>query len=264
MAGAFLAAKTVIWTPPHAERVIHDKVARALAEQKQPLECPLPDVLADIAALPPHTAWSRISAKERLGLFAALMQFTMYLPTIQPYFRADYTQIEALYTKVTQHGAATPVGLHQQLTFALDITGNLPDALWLLLTTCRQYARWYDGEAFVNFQELTKAETQHRMMIWSKSVVAFKPWTPTHPQDQAGDVYYVWTHAIAKAFYGPMSPWWAIDALFYRSALHVGTWLNHSIAHKVSPQSINSDHTIAARYGNAIGKLLAKRGASYN
>ena len=75
------------------------------------------------------------------------------------------------------------------------------------------------------------------MISWYKSVAALKQYDGIHSQDSAGDTYYVWTHVIAKLVFGLMSPWWAIDAYIYRSALHIGTWLNHNIAHKVSPQS---------------------------
>ncbi len=260
-AGAVRAARTVIWTPAHKERVIHDTVAQSLALHKQPLEKPIDEVIKEIDAilsnLPP-IEWTSINAKERLGLFAALMQFTMYLPTIQPYFREDYSKVTVLYKSIVKHGSKTPTDLSTQLSTAVHITGNVPDALWLLLTTCRQYARWYDGEAFTDMPTIPKAEAEDLMRTWSTSITAIKPWSASYPQDSSGDTYYVWTHAIAKILYGPMSPWWALDAYLYKCALHVGTWLNHSIAHKVSPQSIDSDHTLASQYGNAIGKRIAE------
>ena len=64
---------------------------------------------------------------------------------------------------------------------------------------------------------------------------------------------------MAKLIFGPMSSRVAVDAHAYRAALHVGTWLNHNIAHRISPQSVASDHSIAAQYGNVIGAHIARR-----
>lgn len=258
--GTIQAVRTVIWTPPHGERVIHDAVAKTLASHKQPLEKPLSEVLNSIARIVSEgeaTTWPCTSAKERLGLFAVMMQFTMYLPSIKCYFRADYRQIEVLYQAITTQGAKHPVGLDDQLRAALKIAGTLPEALWLLLTASRLYARWYDGEAFTHFPAVSQTKAKRLMSTWSTAIAALKPWSATSPQDPSGDMYYVWTHVFAKVLYGPMSPWWALDAYCYRAALHIGTWLNHTIAHRVSPQSINSNHTVAARYGNAVGLRIA-------
>lgn len=261
--GTLRAARTVIWTPPHEDRVLHRTVADNLATHHQPPAIPLPQadrsITRIVAAQTAH--WTRLTTKERMGIFAVLMQFTMYLPTIQSYFRAEYRDVEQLYRQITTKGSSKPVDFDGQLVEALRIAPSLEEALWLLLVTSRQYARWYDDGAIAGMPKLSRHEIITRMETWNRSIVALKQWSgdASHPQDSAGDAYYVWTHAIAKVVFGPMASPHSIDALFYRTALHIGTWLNHSIAHKISPQSISSDHTIAARYGNRIGTIIANR-----
>lgn len=259
--GCLRAIKTVIWTPPHENRIIHRDVNQALLHVAQPTNPSLAETLKQIRSiLPAQFTVHAISAKERLGLFAALMQFTMYLPTIRPYFRADATDIAALHRRIAKQYrlSSRPVTIAEQFHIAAEMTNDPVEALWILLVTTRQYARWYDGEAIVGFRNDPAPTARRRMISWYKSVAALKQYDGIHSQDSAGDTYYVWTHVIAKLVFGPMSPWWAIDAYVYRAALHIGTWLNHNIAHKVSPQSTPSDHTIAARYGNAIGKCIAQ------
>ena len=104
--------------------------------------------------------------------------------------------------------------------------------------------------------QISSQQAIENMTKFHNSVLALKQYRPCRDQDTAGDNYYVWTHALAKLIYGKLSPWYALDAHFMRLALHFGTWLNHQIAHKISPQTVSSDHTSAARYGNAIGKQI--------
>jgi len=257
--GLFVAINTVIFTPKHDERVIHKAVNNDLRRSPIQHEDDLETILAKISDVfkTKDLTIPKVSAKERMGIFSVLMQFTMYMPKIAPYFRADYNDIETLYQKVfsSKKGSSSA----DVLRLSLEIKPNLIEALWLTLVTSRQYARWYDEEALINYPpNLTKNKIRARMRKWYLSVKALKQYEPSKDQDSAGDLYYVFTHAIAKVVFGPMSPKWAIDAMFYRTAVHIGTKLNHTIAHKVSPQSVKSDHTIAAQYGNAIGQLIAK------
>ncbi len=262
--GCVRAIRTVIWTPPHEERIIHRAVNNSLIGIPQPLNPSLQYEVSEIMALLSQHNLSltipRITARERLGLFAALMQFTMYIPTICPYFRAHYDDIERLYTAiVTQFDhTSLPLSLSRQYELAVSITHDALEAVWLLLVTSRQYARWYDGESFKGFTHPPHAEVVHDMTHWYSAVLAFKPPQARLAQDSAGDTYYVWTHVLAKLVFGPMAPRWAVDAWLYRAALHIGTWLNHTIAHRVSSQSVKSDHTIAAHYGNRIGNVIAR------
>ena len=38
-----------------------------------------------------------------------------------------------------------------------------------------------------------------------------------------------------------------------------GTDLMHGVVHRLNQQSVPSDHTAAARYGNALGDAIAKQ-----
>lgn len=262
LTGCLRAIHTVIWTPPHEDCVIHRTVNQQLIDTQIPLNPTQDKTIKSIdSLLPPDFIVPRITARERLGLFAALMQFTMYIPTIQPYFRAKQADIDTLHDKIIKDASThhRPVDLAEQFHRAMQVAGDPVEALWLLLVTTRQYARWYDGEAIDDFRPLSHSQAKRAMKTWYQSVAALKHHDGQRAQDSAGDVYYVWTHAMAKLVFGPMSSRVAIDAYFYRAALHVGTWLNHNIAHRISPQSVASDHSIAAQYGNAIGAHIAKR-----
>lgn len=259
-----IAAKTVVFTPPHKERTVHDQVAKRLAMQSpQPLN---PSVEQEMATIDKILTSSSITishvsltAKERLGLLACLMQFSMYDRSLPPFMKTPYSAITRLYDRVVREGGKQPLSLSRQLTIALDETdGDVIEAVWLLFVTSRQYARWYDEESIMDMPVINQSMAITAMERWSKSVMGFKAYNKGVDQDAAGDVYYVWTHTLAKLLFGPMSRPYAVDALLERLAVHNGTWLNHSIAHKVSPQTIKSDHTIAARYGNVIGRLIAR------
>ena len=262
LTGCLRAIHTVIWTPPHEDRVIHRSVSQQLMDTQIPLNPPLDETVKSIESLlPTDFAVPRITVRERLGLFAALMQFTMYIPTIRPYFRAKQADIDTLHDKIIKDARThhRPVNLAEQFHHAMQVAGDPVEALWLLLVTTRQYARWYDGEAIDDFRPLSHSQAKRAMKTWYRSVAALKYHDGQHPQDSAGDTYYVWTHAMAKLIFGPMSSRVAVDAYVYRAALHVGTWLNHNIAHRISPQSVASDHSIAAQYGNVIGAHIARR-----
>ena len=240
---------------------MNDATARTVLHTNQPLMEPLHVALQDMQNVTRNAdaKWHRLTARERMGLFAALMQFTVYLPTIRPYFRANYKKVQKLHKLVVSAGKTKPISLAAQLQLALQIEPNLPNALWLILVTSRHYARWHDSEALGEATHVNQPAAQKAMLQWSDSIKGMKPHRPELLQDSAGDTYYVWTHAIAKVLYGPMSPWWAIDAHLYRLAIHFGTFLNSHIAHSTSPQSTPTGHATAAKYGNAIGRLLASR-----
>lgn len=262
LTGCLRAIHTVIWTPPHEDRVIHRSVSQQLMDTQIPLNPPLDETVKSIESLlPTDFVVSRITVRERLGLFAALMQFTMYIPTIRPYFRAKQADIDTLHDKIIKDASKhhRSVDLAEQFHHAMQVAGDPVEALWLLLVTTRQYARWYDGEAIDDFCPPSHSQARRAMKTWYRSVAALKYHDGQRAQDSAGDTYYVWTHAMAKLIFGPMSSRVAVDAYVYRAALHVGTWLNHNIAHRISPQSVASDHSIAAQYGNVIGAHIARR-----
>ncbi len=258
-----VAAWTVVFTPDHADRVIHDQVATKLLDHPQVVNPQLSQELERIVESINTKGTSfvdvRVGFKDRLGIFACLMQFSMYDRSMSPFMVTKYETVDELYRSITAKSSSGPLSLSQQLDLALDTTdGNVHEAVWRLFVTARQYSRWYDQESIIGMPEISKPLAIDRMVGWSSSVMALKPYQPGVNQDTSGDVYYVWTHALAKLVFGRLSPWYALDARLMQLAVHIGTWLNHNIAHKVSPQTVNSDHTIAAAYGNAIGRVVAK------
>ena len=257
--GTVLAFYTVIFTPKHEERVLHLKVTDNFANIKQPLNKDVDiviDKIVNLVRLSQKNCSIKISFKERMGIFATLMQFTMYIPDIRSYYYADYQDILKLHNIICLSSTYKTLDLDEQLALALKIEPQTINAIWLLFAASRQYARWYDTEAIIGMPNISNRKAINNMSKWYKSLSAFKDNEPASSQDVAGDTYYVWTHIVAKLIFGLYSPWWALDAKFYYLALHYGTWLNHNIAHKISPQSLKSDHTIASKYGNKIGKAI--------
>jgi hypothetical protein len=257
--GTVLAIYTVIFTPKHEERILHLKVTEILNNTEQPLNKDVNIVIDKIVGLVKLSQINsniKCSFKERMGIFATLMQFTMYIPDIRPYYFADYQDIIKLHNLICSSGTHKTLDIDEQFALALKIEPQTINAIWLLFATSRQYARWYDTEAIIGMPDISNNTAINMMSKWYISLSAFKNKLPKTSQDVAGDTYYVWTHVVAKLIFGLYSPWWALDAKFYYLALHYGTWLNHNIAHKISPQSLKSDHTIAANYGNKIGKAI--------
>lgn len=261
--GVIRSAYTVIFVPRHDDSIIHPAVAKILQGTPQPLQASLAHeekaVRTTARKLVNLNAIPRLNSKELLGLTGVLMQFTLYLPKLRPYCRASWADIDKLYKTCVEQGSKKPLGFDDQLTVALKQTdGDLPEAIWLLFITSRQHARWYDSAAISGLPALSRQAVIDRMATWSRCLAATKPYDSCPDQDVAGDTYYCWTHALAKLAFHVLaakrrSPLSKLQAL----ALNHGTLLNHSIAHKVSPQSLASDHTAAAAYGNRIGETLA-------
>src|SRR5690606_16124070 len=131
--------------------------------------------------------------------------------------------------------------------------GDLPEALWRLFITSRLYARWFDTSIIEGLPKFSRDEILERMLIWSQSMAGCKPYDSHSAQDVAGDVYYCWTHALAKVAFQAMPNRRTLFTRFASVALHYGTLLNHQLAHRYKPQRLPSNHTNAATYGNAIG-----------
>lgn len=242
---------------------IHSRVAAQLRDKPQavlsPLDAELSAVQRALSRADVGKPLPRLGQKELLGLMGVLMQFTAVLPRLQPYCRATYADIDALYQAVLRRGARQPLGLADQLTIALRQTdGDLPEALWRLFVASRLYARWYDEDAITGLPDLTEKEVIARMAAWSRAVKAIKPYGSCPDQDAAGDVYYAWTHALAKVAYGPLALQQTVLTRLEAKALEHGTMLNHKLAHKTRPQGVKSDHTMAAAYGNQIGDVCAR------
>ncbi len=258
--GFMQAGWTVVFVPEHSSHIIHPQVARRLRDTPLPLNLPIETELTSIQEVLKKSANShvqpRLTIKELTGLMGILMQFTLYLPKLRPFCETPAEHVEALYQACVSEGMKTPLSFAEQLATALKQTeGDLPEALWRLFITARQYARWYDTEVLVGMPQLSQAEAMERMATWSRSLRATKNVAVYPDQDAAGDTYYCWTHALAKVAFNQLAQKQTPLVRAQAFALLHGTELNHKIAHKISPQSLSSDHTIAAAYGNAIGDL---------
>ena len=87
-------------------------------------------------------------------------------------------------------------------------------------------------------------------------IAACKEPQPGRAQDPNGDTYYTWTHALAKAAF-TLTP--GKEGALTRGAVRVfecGTDLMHKVVHTFNKQGVESNHNIAAAYGNAIGQTL--------
>ncbi|WIO46184.1 hypothetical protein SEML1_0565 [Candidatus Southlakia epibionticum] len=143
----------------------------------------------------------------------------------------------------------------QQFDEALQLAGDdIGRALMLLWAASRQYARWLDSNMLLN-ELTTKNDRLHEMQEWRRTLRAYKT-IDRGPQDPAGDTYYMWTHALAHYAWCEMA---AGDSLFNNAAAKIfwhGTEMMHGIVHRLNRQSVDSDHRIAACYGNYFGEAI--------
>ena len=200
-----------------------------------------------------------IPRREMIGEFGVLMQFTSYMPSLNPYAVTDFADCDRLYQAIIRAGRQQPIDFSKQLEIALRQTnGDLLEAVWRLFIVSRQYARWFDEEILEDMPKFSDTEILTRMDVFWKAVAACKKPGDGPYQDSAGDVYYCWTHALGKLLYAHYGKQGILSNLL-GAALHNGTRLNHGLAHRYNPQSVESDHTIAASYGNAIGELFVAK-----
>lgn len=198
-----------------------------------------------------------LSNREIMGVLGILMQFNSYIPHLRPYSYVDFHDTEKLYCAITKKGSLKPLDFADQLKIALTQTnGDLTEALWLLFITSRLYARWFDQSVIVDLPDFSRTEILRRMEMFARSVAACKPYSANSDQDSAGDNYYCWTHVLGKVIFSRHKFSTALLSFFAERAVHNGTRLNHGLAHRYKAQTLPSDHTRAAEYGNAIGKLL--------
>lgn len=239
------------------------KVAEQLRGSPQPIQPPLPDEVKAIRKILNSRATTtirpRLKQKELLGLMGALMQFTSPVPKLRPFYQTPWADIDKLYIEIVKRGRKAPLGFADQLEIALkQTTGDLPEALWRLLITSRQHARWYDTEAITDMPAFAEDEIIDRMLAWSRSVKATKQFGSCPDQDTAGDTYYCWTHALARVAFRSLAAKQTALTRMEARALEHGTMLNHKLAHKVKRQGVPSDHTAAAIYGNKIGDVCVE------
>ncbi|MGI0135073.1 MAG: hypothetical protein ACREBW_08975, partial [Candidatus Micrarchaeaceae archaeon] len=176
---------------------------------------------------------------------------------LRPYGQTSFEQVDDLYAEVTEKGSDKPLGYAEQLTIALKQTsGDLPEALWRLFITSRQYGRWFDSSIITGMPDFTRDQKMERMYAFAHSVAACKPHEASPVQDAAGDTYYTWTHALGGVAFGALAAKQTLATRTGAEVIHNGTTLMHNLAHRFKPQRLPSDHTIAAAYGNAIGDTL--------
>lgn len=127
----------------------------------------------------------------------------------------------------------------------------------LLWASSRQYARWLDSTLLPN-KITDRQQRLDAMLAWRSAIKAHKT-REDGPQDPAGDNYYMWTHALAQYA-------WRVSSGCPRFVNNVaaqtfwnGTDLMHGVVHRLNQQSVPSDRTAAARYGNALGDAIAKQ-----
>jgi hypothetical protein len=237
---------------------VHSHVAQLLKNTPQPVNETLIQELKHIKIVlneANHTAPVRsLDQKELLGLMGVLMQFTAVLPTLRPYCQTSYYDVDRLYEEIVATARKKPLGLADQMAIAIrQSDGDIPEALWRLFITSRLYARWYDVEAITGLPKFSPEEVRERMSTWSRSVKALKPHGSCPDQDASGDTYYCWTHVLARVAYRLLATKQTPLVWLETKALEHGTMLNHKLAHRIKPQGVRSNHSVAALYGNAIG-----------
>lgn len=187
----------------------------------------------------------------RLG--GILMQFTDY--TSDGSVHVPYQEISCLHHEVVSVSKkrGTPLDLPEQLDIALEYNnGDVINSLWQIFVTSRMYGRWLDSAIVSDLPNMSRSEKLQEMHSWRNAVAALKAYEPDRAQDPAGDTYYAWTHALAKVVFsvGTSGSRLAVPVF------HHGTSIMHKVVHSFVKQSVKSDHTIAATYGNVIGQAI--------
>jgi len=187
------------------------------------------------------------------------MQFTCHVPRLRPYAETPFEHIDNLFEQITLKGNQKPLDFSDQLTIALlETSGDLPEAIWRLFLTSRQHARWLDSSVIIGMPDFTRDQKMERMYNFSTSVAACRP-QEIHPaQDASGDTYYSWTHALGGITFRALAGQrLGFGVKAGGVAMHNGTRLIQEMVFRLKPQTMWSDHSIAATYGNAIGEVLA-------
>lgn len=258
------AVATLVNTPEHEK--LHQVVeAQAATETPQPLN-PEPLVIVrklqqDVLPQANGLQSQRGDVKRLTHFGSMLIQFSDYVPALHSTVDVSYAEVEELHAAVVERaGTKGPLDYSDQLNLALELEqGDVPEALWRLFIASRMYARWLDGKIMRDMPKVSTEEAVDVMLQWRRSIAACKDLKDCPAQDTGGDAYYVWTHALAKVMYS-LSP--VKTPLFNRaaiSAFHRGTSVMHTLIHAINKQGVQSDHTTASVYGNAIGQVCVDR-----
>lgn len=261
--GVNRAVYTLFVTPEHD--TLHSDVAQRMQHEPQRIQPSLPQTIQNISSVIEKTAdpskKETLDRKELTALSGVLIQFTDYVPQLQSYAQTPYSHVARLYDDITEEasGRGRPLPFANQLEIALHHTeGDIPQALWRLFMTSRLHARWLDGDAITELPDYPREEKVEKMVRWQQSIAACKPFTTASSQDGSGDTYYAWTHALAAVVYDqlPQSP--NARTRSEKKIFERGTGIMHTLVHSVNPQTVVNDHSRAAAYGNAIGKVCAE------
>jgi hypothetical protein len=255
------AAYTLFATPEHEK--LHQAVEMIGMEQdSQPMQPSLDITMASLKSdvLPRADAdhMPQLDGARLIQLAGVLIQFTDYTPRLQDDVQVPYENIldlrEEMHARAKIDG---PLGFAEQLAVALEQNDNdMTEALWTLFIGSRMHARWLDGRIIKNLPDYTKEEKIQLMLNWRESITACKSPETGNVQDPVGDSYYAWTHTLAKYVYS-LAP--ATETLSSRAtvrAFHRGTDIMHKVVHTFNKQAVNSNHAVAANYGNTIGEAV--------
>lgn len=253
------AAYTLFVTPPHEK--LHQIVEAAANEVAQPMQATLEGTEKELeSTLSLHTREQtrpQLDGRRLVQFAGILIQFTDYNRSLDRNVTLDYEPIADLRDAVSSRAEDSgPLGFAEQLDVALEQSeGDMTNALWNLFIASRLHARWLDGRLVSDLPAYTTEEKIKLMLEWRSSITACKPHDGKHAQDPTGDAYYAWTHALAKYMYS-LAP--ATETATSRAAVrtfHHGTGIMHRVVHTFNKQGVESDHAVAAEYGNMIGRV---------
>jgi hypothetical protein len=223
----------------------------------------LDDVLSNVSqtlAAADVSSTPKLDNVQLTRFIGTMLQFSDRTPTIRSAMVTPYDDVREIYDYTVETARESgPVAYDQQFAFAMTQTDDVPTALWNLFLTSRQFARWRDSGSIAGLPEYTAEQKLDRMRSWYQSIGACKAPDQNGYQDVAGDAYYVWTHALARTIYDALPARASPLSEFYTASFTQGSRIM-SVSHKLGVVSVIgtlSDHTPAARYGNAIGQLCA-------
>ena len=255
------AAYTLFATPEHVK--LHQVVEDACLEGPfQPLHPSIDQTVERVHEnVLPHVDLTRPLRTDRARLThlgGVLIQFGDYIPKFHDTVSVPYENIINLHEAVTTRAKETgPLDYAEQLEVALENNdGDMVESLWQLFITSRLYARWLDAKMIDGVPNYSQDEKVALMLEWRNSIAACKEPMPGRAQDPNGDTYYTWTHTLAKAAF-TLTP--EKESSITRGAVRVferGTDIMHKVVHTFNKQGVDSNHSVAAAYGNAIGQAI--------
>jgi|GEM_PF-596994 len=225
---------------------------------------PICETVEDISALVEQTEYARTPTLNRMQLTRfvnAFVQFSDRAP-ISEAMTTPYAQVRDLHDEILDKAERDgPVSYAEQFAAAVEATPHIPSALWNLLITTRQYARWRDTNIIDGFPNYTKDEKLQHMIAWESAVASVQHPNANGFQDTAGDSYYVWTHALARVVFDGLPQKRDAVTKTYAKAFEYGSYGMSALGllGKVSVYGTMSNHVPASKYGNAIGDGIVSR-----